>query len=1125
MVAEIKSIHKQIDRYQIQQHVEALGFSLPTDTIYLRAFFPSNDPRRDTDKGRKAEAKSIKEICRIATQWQREGRGVHIGVNGGGHTSDAIVQGRAVFYEHDNLSKEIQAELWQHIGLPEPTFQVDTGGKSIHSYWVLVAPIGIDSWRELQKALLEFADGDRNIKNSSRVMRLAGCYHSSGEMSRIISNSGKRYSYEELRAIIPHPEPEPEPEQTNYTYHAPSPHTRWTDSDYARSYVDALCPSRADSYEDWIAVGMALHSVGDDSLLDDWDNWSRQSSKYRPKDCVNKWRSFKRTNGVSLGTLAFYAKQDGWQSPHKSQSSSSYSSRPTGKAIGSSKVVQHPAQQNKGSGNGGDGGGSNGNGGDDPSTEEYVKKEVDAGIKQRLSGSEKRIRINQISIVAKWHPSQVEKVWREREAEIDQQEEQPEILQNLSRYLKNEALNPHHYLWGDNGKLATAIAETAAAMPTTPGFLFTTLLSAASTCIGTSSRVVIKASAKYKQPCVFQTAIVARSGKLKSPAQNVVLEPLYQLEVEEGKKYLKALERYEIELSRWKKDKDADPEDKPVAPVRKRYLTKDATIEALERIHGQNPRGILVHRDELVEDFKSENAYRGGKGADREKKLDQWNGSAIITDRKEREIVLERSAISRTGGIQWDVLSDLMGDGYDSNGSLARWLFCCDEAPNRFINFDNEADTGITEQLLELYKKLEQLPECDYLLDEAAKLGFKHWQHELVELEIETTHPALQLAYPKLEAYTARFALWLHLVNAVLADRKPAPTINVLTMNAAINLAQYFKHQLEVVLAVNSPQSGITGRLLKIQQYALGKPKGVKPGKLKGNIRDLRELDVTQVWADCQWLVDNGYGVLEKGTYFATKAVDKVDAVDKRLTELSTAGNPTDKGIQPLVDKVDTFSSFKSIPQSQVPTPPTIVGSSPPLEPVNSVNQRAESLAPPAVDTVDTVVNQSVNQCLVVNQSVNQSPKVVDAVDEVVNQPDAISDHPTPSPAPDQVVERFPVGCKVRVIATGSIATTLCDTIDGGVFFREEDGTLDTAMPHELERLHDAQPTHTGDTSLLPGLIEPQFWLKAGERAVLIESGLEVQVLEVYERSNIQMAVVRADGNEFRTPLTGLRKI
>jgi hypothetical protein len=76
-------------------------------------------------------------------------------------------------------------ELWrfpkgsrcESLELPEPTFRVDTGGKSVHSYWVFTQPIPIADWGELQGDLLEYVDGDRSIKNPSRVMRLAGCWH------------------------------------------------------------------------------------------------------------------------------------------------------------------------------------------------------------------------------------------------------------------------------------------------------------------------------------------------------------------------------------------------------------------------------------------------------------------------------------------------------------------------------------------------------------------------------------------------------------------------------------------------------------------------------------------------------------------------------------------------------------------------------------------------------------------------------------------------------------------------------------------------------------------------------------------------------------------------------------
>lgn len=85
------------------------------------------------------------------------------------------------------------------------------------------------------------------------------------------------------------------------------------DLDLARSALAALRPSRADDYGDWLAVGMALHSV-DDSLLTDWDAWSRQSPKFSDGECSRKWATFQRA-GISLGSLIHWAREDGWTMP------------------------------------------------------------------------------------------------------------------------------------------------------------------------------------------------------------------------------------------------------------------------------------------------------------------------------------------------------------------------------------------------------------------------------------------------------------------------------------------------------------------------------------------------------------------------------------------------------------------------------------------------------------------------------------------------------------------------------------------------------------------------------------------------------------------------------------------
>ena len=87
-----------------------------------------------------------------------------------------------------------------------------------------------------------------------------------------------------------------------------------SDSDKARSLLQAINPNRLDVYETWLAIGMGAHSVGDDSLLQDWIALSQKNSKYKEGECEKKWASFKRS-GISLGTLQKFAKEDGWIQP------------------------------------------------------------------------------------------------------------------------------------------------------------------------------------------------------------------------------------------------------------------------------------------------------------------------------------------------------------------------------------------------------------------------------------------------------------------------------------------------------------------------------------------------------------------------------------------------------------------------------------------------------------------------------------------------------------------------------------------------------------------------------------------------------------------------------------------
>lgn len=95
--------------------------------------------------------------------------------------------------------------------------------------------------------------------------------------------------------------------------------TALSDREKALATLRHLSPSRADSYHEWIKVGMALHSV-DQTLLEEWDCWSVQSPKHDESCCPRAWKSFGRS-GYTLGSLIHSADEDspGWREHYRTR--------------------------------------------------------------------------------------------------------------------------------------------------------------------------------------------------------------------------------------------------------------------------------------------------------------------------------------------------------------------------------------------------------------------------------------------------------------------------------------------------------------------------------------------------------------------------------------------------------------------------------------------------------------------------------------------------------------------------------------------------------------------------------------------------------------------------------------
>jgi hypothetical protein len=77
-------------------------------------------------------------------------------------------------------------------------------------------------------------------------------------------------------------------------------------------------PNNDVGYDDWLRIGFACHSALGDAGFDLWDEWSQTSSKYDGAFTAKTWRYFKPGGGVTVGSLFYLAKQNGWRRSNES---------------------------------------------------------------------------------------------------------------------------------------------------------------------------------------------------------------------------------------------------------------------------------------------------------------------------------------------------------------------------------------------------------------------------------------------------------------------------------------------------------------------------------------------------------------------------------------------------------------------------------------------------------------------------------------------------------------------------------------------------------------------------------------------------------------------------------------
>ncbi|MBU0750850.1 MAG: DUF3987 domain-containing protein [Gammaproteobacteria bacterium] len=229
----------------------------------------------------------------------------------------------------------------------------------------------------------------------------------------------------------------------------------------------------------------------------------------------------------------------------------------------------------------------------------------------------------------------------------------------------------------------------------------------------------------------------------------------------------------------------------PTGTLQARFRTNDATIEALHDLLSENPRGILVFRDELVGLLKG--WEKQGHEQDRAFYLEAWNGhGSFPLDRIGRgHVICDNMCVSILGGTQPDKVRGYLYQARQENdGLLQRFqlLVYPDTAPYAGM-VDEYPDAAARDTAFAIFDALGRadfaaLAETDRYskiphlrFDDAGQAIFTAWYDELHLNQIEAPDAApLLVEYLSKQPKTfAALALLFHLIDRATAIGQGQP--------------------------------------------------------------------------------------------------------------------------------------------------------------------------------------------------------------------------------------------------------------------------------------------------------------------------------------------------------------
>jgi hypothetical protein len=364
-------------------------------------------------------------------------------------------------------------------------------------------------------------------------------------------------------------------------------------------------------------------------------------------------------------------------------------------------------------------------------------------------------------------------------------------------------------------------------------------------------------------------AVVGRPGVLKSPALDEAMRPVKRLVAQAGEEYKQRFKDWEFEKLRREAERKNLKEkinkavkigkhneldslrgelavlDEAAAPSEHRYIVNDTTVEKLGELLNQNPRGLLLFRDELTGWLRT--LDRDGHEADRAFYLEAWlGGNRFSYDRIGRGTLhIETVTLSILGGIQPSPLSQYLrsalSGGVGDDGLMQRFqLLVFPDVSSDWRNVDRYPESGAKNRAFEIYKDVTALdPKAiGAVSDEVGATPYLHfagdaqdlfdgWRAEL-EIDLRTGkagHPALESHLAKYRSLMPSLALLFHLIDRV-SDRTTVSEISFEATHLATAWCTFlFEHAKRIYgMALNSTAHLAKSLAEHIEQGSLSNP-------------------------------------------------------------------------------------------------------------------------------------------------------------------------------------------------------------------------------------------------------------------------------------------------------------